>query len=426
MGSCMLPRRVCRSHPMALRALLLVALGAACAVPAPEQEPQRAGAASTSQGAGMVSQQPGQPLPGQWTVVARRDGTAVLALHPTSAAARQRAAAPADPASLDIVIHAAGGPPRTARAELISLELPGLPLDPMRPLRVGRVAIGSHDIYFTAPGWAPVLLPSPTDPNLYLFEEANALWAFRPGEPVRRLTAERSGEFDRAQLAARQREGEVILYWATSPVWSPDGRTIAYVTNRQAVARAESGQAVWLLDPATGREQPLLNERGESFRPIGWLGGELLFTGPPGVGAVDPSSGARRQLAFGLEIAIAADGSAVALADNVPHATRIQVLSAGAARTVPAPPSGLGYAAQAVFSPSARRLLVLATAPDGRERRYFIFERESAGLTTVRLPDGSAVDWPSWLDDDTLLVPTIDETTRAVSSWIVEVPAPGA
>ena len=64
----------------------------------------------------------------------------------------------------------------------------------------------------------------------------------------RRVTALRVDGFDYDSLAAKQREGAVILYWAAAPVPSPDGRRIAYATNREAVARDTSGQSLWLLD----------------------------------------------------------------------------------------------------------------------------------------------------------------------------------
>jgi hypothetical protein len=359
--------------------------------------------------------------PGNWVVVARRGGRAVLAAHPAARGAAERRPERGAPTSLDVLIHAPGEPAQSAAAELVLLTLPGVPADQARPLRIGRVRLAGRDVYFTAPGWSPSLIPSPTDPNLYLFGEGNALWTFTPGRDVRRLTAERVAEFDRAALAARQREGEVILYWATDPVWSPDGRTIAYVTNREAVAQGGSGQAVWLLEPGTGRERPLLSVPDESFSAFGWLGRELLYTGPPGVGAVDPATGTRRQLAFGLDVAAAADGSAVAIADDVPHATRIQVLSTTGAATVPAAPPGSSYAAQAVFSPGGTRLLLLATTADGHGRRYYVFHRDTARLTPVSSPAEPPGDWPSWLDDDTLLLPTVDPGTRQVNSWIVDV-----
>jgi hypothetical protein len=359
--------------------------------------------------------------PGHWTVVARHAGSAVLAEHPAAVGRAGDRRPQTEPTSLTVMIHSRDEPPRTATAALVPLQLPGVAAERTRPLRVGRVRIGGRDIYFTPPGWAPPLLPSPADPNVYAFGEADALWLFRPGQDVRRLTAERTGEYDRAQLATLQREGQVILYWASDPVWSPDGRTVAYVTNREAVARTAPGQAVWLLDLESRRERPLLSDPGESFSPIGWLGRELLFTGPPGVGAVDPRTEARRQVAFGLEIAVADDGSALAVADNVPHATRVQVLSGSGSQPVPAAPAGSSYAAQAVFSPGGGRLLLLATTPDGRLRRHFIFERATGALTPVSLPAGTPGDWPAWLDDDTLLVTTIDATTRASSSWVVDV-----
>ena len=117
-----------------------------------------------------------------------------------------------------------GVPPQPAKVQLVPITLPGVPPERARPLSIGRIRLDARDVYLNVPGYGPALLLSPVDPDMYIFAEANALWAFSSAAGVRRLTAERAGVFDYATLAQRQREGEVILYWAAAPLWSPDGR----------------------------------------------------------------------------------------------------------------------------------------------------------------------------------------------------------
>ena len=149
---------------------------------------------------------------------------------------------------------------------------------------------------------------------------------------------------------------------------------IAYVTNREAVHQNTRGQSVWLLDPATGNERALLSENGASFAVHAWLGRELVFSGRSGVSAIDVATGARRELATGTFVATSPDGNSIVSADDVPHATALRLLTGTVETSIPAPPAGSNYAAQAVFSPNGERLLLHAVGASGRERRFFVFQ----------------------------------------------------
>lgn len=85
-----------------------------------------------------------------------------------------------------------------------------------------------------------------------------------PGAAPRRLVGDTAGGFVRSELAAKQREGLVILYWAAAPVPSPDGRRVAYVTNREAVRAGTAGQSIWIVNHAHRRRAAA----GQRFRPL--------------------------------------------------------------------------------------------------------------------------------------------------------------
>jgi hypothetical protein len=303
------------------------------------------------------------------------------------------------------MVHAAG---RFREVELavVELELPGVPPERTRPLAVGRATLAGREVHVQLPARSPALEHPAADPSLAAFGEDDHLWLLDAGG-IRRLTAERTGGFSLEELRARQREGEVILYWAAVPVWSPDARRIAYVTNREAVARGRSGQSVWVLEVGSGEERPLLEGIDVSYRPVGWLGGELLVIGgDPGLWAVDPATGARRLLAEGMAIATTADGSAVAVAAGWDAETSIRVItSGGGERVVPPPAPGWSFAPQAILAPHGRRLLLQTGRGDWVERWLLVHDAGSGELVPVAEP-GPAVDaWPLWLDGVRLLVP---------------------
>src|SRR5688500_4247794 len=152
-------------------------------------------------------------------------------------------------------------------------------------------------------------------------EEMDGLWLRGADGGRRRVTALSVDGYEYGALAAKQEEGRVILYWAAAPVLSPRGNAVAYATNREAVATDTGGQSIWLVGLGSGRERALLHEPGHSFRPVGWLGDDVVvYIGDrPGVWGVDVEDGATRRLAGGTFVAAAHDGSALAIADGVPH-----------------------------------------------------------------------------------------------------------
>ena len=211
-----------------------------------------------------------------------------------------------------------------------------------------------------------------------VIEERDALWLVDADGTRRRITAPRVAGFDRDSLAAKQVEGRVILYWAAAPVLSPRADVVAYASNREAVAADTSGQSIWIVELATGRERALLAEAGHSFRPVGWLGDDVVvYIGDrPGVWGVGRDGTPPRLLAPGTVVAAAIDGSAIAVAGNVPDDVTLALLTPDGLVALPPPPAGFNYLAQGSFSDDGRRLLLEAAADSGRTRLPLVYDVE--------------------------------------------------
>ncbi|HEX6589928.1 MAG TPA: hypothetical protein VF039_13070 [Longimicrobiales bacterium] len=221
-----------------------------------------------------------------------------------------------------------------------------------------------------------------------VLEERDALWLVEDDGTRRRITAPRVAGFDYDSLALKQVEGRVILYWAAAPVLSPRANVVAYATKREAVAADTSGQSIWIVELATGRERALLVEPGHSFRPVGWLGDDVVvYIGDrPGVWGVDCEGAAPRLLAPGTFVAAAIDGSAIAVAGNVPNDVALALHTRDGVVALPPPPAGFAYLAQGSFSDDGRRLLLEAAADSGRTRLPLVYDVDRRRVETRGAP----------------------------------------
>ena len=247
-----------------------------------------------------------------------------------------------------------------------------------------------------------------------------------------RLTADTVPGIARDTLRLQTREAGPHLFWATSPLWSPDGSAIAYVTNRTWMLARPSGQEIWLADVAAGRERPLLSERGEFFFPMGWLGSELVHGARrAGIFAVDVRTGRRRTIAIGTAEAFSRQGTRLLYTTTENGSLRAQVIEGDDVIHVPDPPPAERLDHGGEFSPSGERL-VLGTsvaADSGITRALYVFDIDARRLTRIvqwsrregsRHPQGI----PEWLDDSTLLVTRVERRTGRSTSAMLQVPLP--
>jgi hypothetical protein len=387
---------------------------------------------------------PAQPvledLPaGRWRVVARhRDRVLLAADREIARGVRRREPPHTDrrdvPPEREVptLIFERGrvrpGPPARYDPRL----LPGAP--PRRDtLRVHSVPFAGRTVVFAQSGNVAHHPLGAPELGRHVVEAANRLWLLDE-RGIRRLTADTVREFRRAELQAMTREGVSILYWASWPLWSPDGSRIAYVTNRSHLRAGTRGQEIWLLDLATGREWPLLSEPGNvSFVPHGWLGEEFVYgdSRPGGLSAVNTRTGRRRFIALAAFLGVDPAHRQLAYmeqrGDSI-ETRRVRVVTGDRTIDVPPAPPGFAYAhATAVFSPEGRRVLLEASTRGGESHVLLLVELDVQRVEELlrwSIGPGRSYHsgWPAWLDRSTILVRLIEYGTGRESSHLLRLP----
>jgi len=296
-------------------------------------------------------------------------------------------------------------------------------------LRLYSTQFEDRLVLFAQTGEAPMPSESPAQPGLYVVTHADHLWLL-PDSGVIRLTADTVAGIARDTLRTQTLEGVRSLFWAVSPVWSPDGSAIAYVTNRTWMLAPEGGQELWLVELRSRTERPLLSERGEFFAPAGWLGSELVFSGRDrGIFAVNPRSGRRRPIVVGA-VAVFSPRGARLLYTTWGDTIRAQILTERGVVAIPDPPPGERLSHGGMFSPSGDRVVVETTfaADSGVTRALYVFDIRRKRPTRLarwsfregtRHPHG----FPAWLDDSTVLLTQFDRVTGLESSTIGRLPS---
>jgi hypothetical protein len=298
-------------------------------------------------------------------------------------------------------------------------------------LRLYSLEFQGRPVFFAQAGEAPTPQESPAEPGLYVVEHGDRLWLLADSAAAA-LTADTVRGIARDTLRSRTAEGGPHLFWATTPLWSPDGSAVAYVTNRTWMLAPASGQEVWLAEVSSRRERSLLSERGEFFFPEGWLASEVVFKARQGgISAVDVRTGRRRAVSPGSAVAFSSPGSRLLYMTSAGDTVRAQVLTERGVVNVPHPPPGERLDYGGSFSPSGERL-VLGTSfarDSGITRALYVFALGATRLTPLlqwsfregsRHPQGL----PTWLDESTLLLDQLDRSTGLESSTLMRVPLP--
>ena len=297
-------------------------------------------------------------------------------------------------------------------------------------LRLYSLGFQGRRVFFAQTGDAPAPNESPTEAGLYVIEHNDRLWLLADSG-VSRLTADTVRGIARDTLRLKTKEMGPHLFWAASPVWSPDGSAIAYVTNRTWMLARGSNQEVWLAELRPRRERPLLSERGGVFSPVGWLGSQVVYTArEAGIFAVEVGTSSRRKIAPGSAAAFSPLGSRLLymtpLGDT---AVRGHVLTERGVVAVPDPPLGEHFEYGGRFSPSGNRLVLGTTfaRDSGVTRAIYVFDLATKQLTVLmqwssRESGRHPLGLPGWLDESTLLLTQFDRATGLESSTMMRLP----
>lgn len=386
--------------------------------------------------------------PPSWRIVARREGKVLLVANrvivrgirrPNDAGRRDRAQVPRDTAR--------GRPIRSPREQQYPTLIfengrvrdgPAARADarvfggtgPRDTLQLYSTLFEGRRVFFAQTGEAPMPNESPAESGLYVVEHADRLWLLADSGVIQ-LTADTVAGIARDTLRSQMREGVRHLYWASGPLWRPDGSAIAYVTNRTWMLARGSGQEVWLVELGSRRERPLLSERGEFYSSVGWLGSELVFSARArGILALNPHSGSHRRIAVGSAVAFSPGGSRLLYTTSAGDTVRGHILTERGVVAIPDPPPGERFIHGGAFSPKGDRLVLETTfaRDSGFTRALYVFElgrRRLRPLTSWSFREGSRhpQGFPVWLDDSTLLLTQFDRATGLESSTIVRLPS---
>ena len=276
--------------------------------------------------------------------------------------------------------------------------------DTLRPVRIDTIWIFAGDsriqlinvdqgrFFFTLAG--PNLIQSPTNSELYAFEHKHLIWLFKSREQtMNKLTLDVGLD----SLLAKQREGEVILYWASNPQWTGDGEFISFLTNRAAVRAGVRGQQMWVVHATTGRESDLFVAPGVNAHNDGVFEDDIVMSsdGAPGVLLISPRDSSASRISDGYLVTFEKRGNAILVNEN----DQLKLLRKGQQEfeALPAPTPGLVWTPTAAISPSGQRVAAYATNNNGAYVVY-VFDARDQSMLSVELP-APPIAAPTWISE---------------------------
>ncbi|MDI3317970.1 MAG: hypothetical protein QJR14_10200 [Bacillota bacterium] len=237
-------------------------------------------------------------------------------------------------------------------------------------------------------------------------------------------------------LVGPGRRGEAVagVVWAAEPIWSPDGRQVYFLSNRD---RGGAAYTVWSVDVRTGHERRVLAPEGrESLYLAGWNDrGELLVGSSRGELRALSGSGRIRVLLHGVQVvAVSPDGRHLLFRRLGPGGqVRPELWAADGEGRQPSRLTGPGTPEPVVrgtWAPGGKRLAYIgySGAPGGRTALVVLDvsgRHPAGGAAQVFVPPSPALrldlaQIPVWLDRNRLVVGALD-AEKHPSTWIVRV-----
>ena len=258
--------------------------------------------------------------------------------------------------------------------------------------RIQLINVDRGRFFFTLAG--PNLIQSPTNAELYAFEHEHSVWLFKSREQTMTMLTRDVG-LD--SLVAKQREGEVILYWAANPQWTGDGEFISFVTNRAAVRAGVRGQQMWVVHTGTGIEDELFVAPGVNAHNDGVFEDDIVMSSDraPGVLVISPRDSSASRISDGYLVTFEKRGNAILVNDK----DQLKLLRRGQTEfePLPAPAAGLVWTPTAAISPSGQRVAAYATNNNGAYVVY-VYDARDQTMLSIELP-APPIAAPVWISE---------------------------
>lgn len=220
----------------------------------------------------------------------------------------------------------------------------------------------------------------------------------------------------------------VAVQWASLPCWTPDGKQIAFLSNRDTALGALE---VWLHDLQTGLEKKLYSPGDLPIRLLGFthdsqLLAQLYDTDALGqerlrIGRISLEHGTFEGLAEGDFLQLSGDQAELLFMQGRGHDLSLRLLNlrTGAQEKLwKAQKHEYPRSYQAALSEDGRFVALDVTDPEARQR-IWVYDRQTQEARTLSLPAEQQLSGALQLVGHTLLVPLENLRTRSTQSWLV-------